>query len=271
MLPQFVKSNNFPRFLIDEKNVKSTNYVKKNIHVVKSNGFRMFLSPTCKYLYAVINRTHQISVKVENNRVVCQLHGVKNAEHSHLDHSSFYNSPLLYLVLFIYDLYRDKFTNLMWYLRGTFPNKPFTTHCVFYDEPFAKVECSNRYQVNECCKMYVPVMEGDSLFPLEICEPKPWDILTLQDLYNYNKQRGEYNTLFKKNCDIVKDSHIEEHISLSHVDEPYILFEKAVEYNRVDMAVALSVTNSLNKSVLRKIVLEYPYNDVVKFVYSLPK
>jgi len=270
MFPQFVKSGNFPRFIIDEKNVKFTTYSKNGIMTVKSNNFRMFISENQKYLYVAVTKNHCISIAVDDNVVTMTLSGVKNAMHTLPNFSSMTYSPLLYLVLFIYDLYRAKYTNLMWYLRKTLPNKPFNTHAVFYDEPFLLyVEATNRYALTECCKMYNCVLDGDSLFPREMFEFPAYKIRDLNDLHEYNNKRNEFNKLDLENEELVRCGNIDSVFSYIYICNYYILFEYAVKYNRVDIATSLCIRNFLDRKKLLKIVKEWPFNDVVSFVYSL--
>jgi hypothetical protein len=269
MFPQFVKTGDFPRFIIEEKIVGITRFEKNGIRTVKSQCFRMFLSENKKYLYVAITKNHCITIAVEDDVVNMTLSGVKNASHTMTNFSDFEHSPLLYLVLFIYNLYVDKYTNLMWYLRKVLANKPFTTHAVFYDEPFEMVAPTNRYALNECCKMYNKAMNSDSIFPREMLDSKPWEIVNLEGLKAYSKYVKICNNANNANRMLVAEGNVNSNFIDIYNDNLYILFEYAIEYNRVDIATMLYLNYTLGKRTLLKIVKEWPYNDVVEFVYSI--
>lgn len=269
MFPQFVKNRTFPCFIRDEHNVKFYTFTCNGITTIKSQQFRMFLSDTCKYLYVAITQKHLVTIAVENDVVNMTLSGVKNCTHTMTNFSNFKYSPLLYLVLFIYDLYRDKYTNLMWYLRKVVPNKPFTTHDVFNDVPFSRLEITKAQTLNECCKMYNCVLDGDSLFPREIFEFPAYKINTLSDLHDYKSTFKKINNLDEENRLAIRDSNINHIFYYNFMNNYYILFEYAILYNRVDFATTLYIRHFLDPIILKKIVRDYPYNDVVQFVYTL--
>jgi len=199
MFPQFVKNRTFPRFIRDEHDVKFTTFTHDGITSIKSQNFRMFLSDSCKYLYVAITRNHLITIAVEDDIVEMTLSGVKKCTHTMTNFSNFKYSPLLYLVLFIYHLYRDKYSNLMWYLRKVLPNKPFTTHDVFKDSPFYHLEPTGAYTLNECCKMYNCVLDGESLFPREMFEYPAYEIKSLTDLQEYKRVVSKINMKDQEN------------------------------------------------------------------------
>jgi len=157
----------------------------------------------------------------------------------------------------------------MWYLRKVLPNKPFTTDDVFKDSPFYHLEPTGAYTLNECCKMYNCVLDGESLFPREMFEYPAYEIKSLTDLQEYKRVVSKINMKDQENRTALCDSNINYIFNYTYNFNYYILFEYAVEYNRVDFATSLYIRHFLDPIVLKKIVREWPFNDVVQFVYTL--
>lgn len=265
--------------LLDEKTV-STDYVKtRDYEIFFAPGFRMMKKKGHECLLITISETCWVAVNVSNT-VKCAYYG-EGVFEQYIYGAPFVHSgkpALVYLVLFLWDLYRTESYDTLEFLTEVCRGKPFTTHHVFNNR--AKHNVCHRTSIvtlNACCSMYADILNdvGDFNLSTELYRFKPWDIRTSSELFHHCNAQAIAQIEFLRIREGIHEVSLPHLINLlgalqyRYVNEGYFLFEDALMHNRLDLATWCWMGYRLRRKRLMSTVTQHTYNSVVEFVYSL--
>lgn len=248
----------------------SNEYVKGYLNYSKDD-FRMYIGKNHKCLFVKIDEDNRIVVNEIGNRVSMALFGERTSIHEMETCTDRMHSPLIYLSLFIMNLNRSGYHDLTRYLLYKQKSKPFTSHLAFSPDYLPIMKNSSRESLDACYEMYRHYMEEDG-FPIsrELCILKPWNLYKDTDVEKYHNVLIHANAEAEKMEALVRDGSVSDLGDEESFEyEGLMLFTRAVEYDRLDIAAYLYGIYRFNKKDLVAICKEFKRNSVVKFVYSL--
>lgn len=246
-------------------------------------GYRLMMSRDNSCLMVVINKREWVTVSVNEDRVSMQYFYDETpcVRYSVTPYVKDGCVPLVYLVLFLWDLTENHGYDFESWLLNVSETKPFTTHYVFapYCHHGTQRQPTTLVQLRECYEMYADFLDGDPehCFSTELVDVKPWKIRTNRYHLKYLKCLEEaqyfldaYKQDIRNGVNVLK---LDKRISQKHsayLNEGYFLFEEVLFQDRPDLAVYIWLFYDLDDSTLLEMVKKFSkYNKVVEFVYSL--
>lgn len=251
-----------------------------------SIGFTLAQSKDHECLIALIDKNQWVTINVSQN-VTCFYYNSETDKTIKFKYGTQFvlnrTPSLVYLVLFLWELYHENGVQCLDYLLKQHKYKPFTTHHIFGNSSWFRPRSTIRYPttyktLEACCNTYNNAMEeGDYSFSTELLNFNAWDIRTGEDArhhaYASKTAHREYQSILQnlKNINVPTLAASVHHLTFHYRHLGYFLIEDAMIRDRADIAVWSYCNFPMDVKVLEQIASRSKYNSVVEFIYSLCK